>query len=200
MPNGGDGVRVADSAGGNTIGSQAVRAGNIVPTVANIIAFNLGNGVAVTSGVGNALQRNSIFSNAKLGIDLSTDGPTPNDSGDADTGPNNLQNSPAITSLEISAQGDLVVIFDVSSGSANSSYPITVEFYVADSANGGQGKRYLGAVTDIQPDLSQGPQSASIGRVAEMNISAGDSIVATATDSEGNTSEFSTPIIVSTTR
>ena len=43
---------------------------------------------------GNAIQRNSMFSNGELGIDLADDGVTLNDAGDGDTGPNRLQNFP----------------------------------------------------------------------------------------------------------
>ena len=36
-----------------------------------------------------------MYSNGGLGIDLGGDGITPNDSGDEDSGPNDLMNSPA---------------------------------------------------------------------------------------------------------
>jgi hypothetical protein len=42
----------------------------------NEIAFNLHNGVTVVDGVGNGIRGNSIFDNAKLGIDIHDDGVT----------------------------------------------------------------------------------------------------------------------------
>ena len=46
---------------------------------------------------------NSIFNNDALGIDLGTNGAvTTNDTGDPDTGPNNLQNFPVLVSLSFS--------------------------------------------------------------------------------------------------
>src|SRR4029079_10360341 len=77
------------------------------PEAANIIAHNGGDGVLIGSdpaagvgtpaGNGNAILGNSILDNALLGIDLGPkDGVTANDGADADGGPNNLQNFPAI--------------------------------------------------------------------------------------------------------
>ena len=48
----------------------------------------------MASGTGNRIVGNRIWSNAGLPIDLGADGPTPNDPGDADDGPNLLVNSP----------------------------------------------------------------------------------------------------------
>ena len=69
----------------------------------NIIAFNLGNGVTVglslfDAAIDNGILGNSIFSNAKLGIDLADNGSTPNSAGGPHTGPNDLQNKPVLTS------------------------------------------------------------------------------------------------------
>jgi hypothetical protein len=86
LPNEGDGVCILDSSG-NTIGPD------------NRIAHNDGIGVvvvAVNKAEGNAILANSIYSNAKLGIDLGDDGVTPNDFDDTDTGANRLQNFPIL--------------------------------------------------------------------------------------------------------
>jgi hypothetical protein len=55
-------------------------------------------GVAVLSSKF-AIQGNSIYDNGGLAIDLGNEGVTANDAGDTDTGPNNLQNFPTITSV-----------------------------------------------------------------------------------------------------
>src|SRR6185503_1116822 len=76
----GHGVAITNNALSNAIGA---------PTdvnAANVIAFNLGDGVSVLSGTGNSIQINSIFSNVGLGIDLGNDGRDINDDKDPDTG------------------------------------------------------------------------------------------------------------------
>ncbi|MEP7358705.1 MAG: right-handed parallel beta-helix repeat-containing protein, partial [Anaerolineales bacterium] len=69
--------------------------------VADTVAHNHGAGIAVTgaASTGNILVVFNNFSNAGLPIDLNNDGPTPNDPGDADSGPNGLLNYPVITAV-----------------------------------------------------------------------------------------------------
>ncbi len=100
---------------GNTIvgvfigegGASANTIGGLAAGAENTIAFNAGNGVAVgtsaaeTTAVGNAILINRIFRNGGLGIDLGSDGKTNNDVLDADTGPNALQNRPALTGITL---------------------------------------------------------------------------------------------------
>src|SRR5439155_23562524 len=70
----------------------------------NLISGNSGFfwlGVLVNGGTGNSILGNSIFANGGLGINLGDhDGVTENDlvPGDPDTGANNLQNFPVLTS------------------------------------------------------------------------------------------------------
>src|SRR5262245_33199170 len=92
----GEGVFI-DTAGA-TIGGTTAVAGNV-------ISFNGQSGMRVFGLVGsplninNRIGSNSIFANGGLGINLGNDGVTPNDPGDADVGPNNLQNFPVIAAV-----------------------------------------------------------------------------------------------------
>jgi trimeric autotransporter adhesin len=75
------------------------RVGDTVGTLApNTIAHNGEDGVTVNAGTGNAVVRNSIHDNSGLAIDLGANGSTANDTDDADTGANDLQNGPEIDS------------------------------------------------------------------------------------------------------
>ena len=101
-----DGVRIQE-AGFNSIG--VIGAAPI--DFPNVIAYNGGAGIAVVdvdagaggqNSNGNQILVNNIFDNGGLGIDLTLgtavlDGPTANDGGDTDFGPNRLQNFPEIT-------------------------------------------------------------------------------------------------------
>lgn len=65
----------------------------------NIVAFDAREGVRVEdAAVGNRILTNSVFPNGGSGLDLRGNGPSFNDPSDPDTGPNNLQNVPAVSS------------------------------------------------------------------------------------------------------
>ena len=183
-----NGITVAAS--GNAIGGTAVGAGNF-------IAFQGRDGVAVVSGTGNSVLGNSIFHNhtltnpggTYLGIDLSDDDVTLNDSDDPDGGANNLQNFPVITSA---VDGGTIV------GSLNSAATtqFRLEFFsnstadpdgfVCDRSGNGEGETFIGSIdvtTDGSGDFNF---STNFGPLAP-----GDFITATATDPGNNTSEFS---------
>jgi trimeric autotransporter adhesin len=91
LGNTGRGVFIGNGASNNLIGDNDL--GDGLTNAANIIAYNglWGVDVSGASSTGNSILRNSSFSNARTGINL---GGVPNDPGDADTGPNNLQNYP----------------------------------------------------------------------------------------------------------
>ncbi len=184
LGNSGHGASLSFSASNNTIGGTGDDEGNI-------IAFNAGDGVSLeaNAGTSNAILLNTMFSNVGLGIDLNNDGVTPNDPDDADASPNNLQNFPDIASAVFNgSNGDLRIEYSVDSTTTNSTYPLRVEFFIAD-ADGEEGEIYVGS--DIYPDTdAQATRTVDLTMVAEF-VSGGDVIVATATDDDGNTSEFS---------
>lgn len=155
----------------------------IINSASNMIAFNGRDGVRILgTAVGNKIQRNSLFSNVALGIDLSGNGVTANDTNDADAGPNKLQNFQANISASRSG-ANLTVTYSVPSTAANSTFTLRVEFYFADTAKQ-EGKTFLQAASYT----SAGRKTITFPAGA---ASAGSRIVATATDASGNTSEFS---------
>ena len=176
LANVGDGIELRFTSG-NSIGGAADGA-------ANTIAFNGGDGVAVFSGVDNAILPNSLFSKVGLGIDLIPNGVTPNDAGDGDTGANNLQNFPVLTSA---TSGSTTVVGTLNS-KANTQFRI--EFYsnsACDPSGYGEGETFLGS-TDVNTD---GNGNASFVFNSSASVPVGYFITATATDPNNNTSEFS---------
>lgn len=160
----------------------------------NVIAFNKTDGINITPGTGNAILSNSIFDNSAasaygLGIELNNDGPTLNDPGDADTGPNNLQNYPNITWAAINGSGELIIAYSIDSDVSHSAYPLTVQFFISDGS--GEGKTLLGEDSYTATDYQTGTKSVNLGQATAIGYTASDAMVATATDNEGNTSEFS---------
>jgi hypothetical protein len=187
LPNEKSGVVLFGGATNNTIGGTAAAAGNI-------IAFNAFDGVGLLDAttIANSVLGNSMFSNGDLGIDLGPTGVTPNDADDADTGPNNRQNFPQLTGAVLVNGLQMIVGYEVPSTTDNSSYPLRVEFFKADSS-GAEGQTYLGFDTFL---ASEAAGSKAMAFTSAAAISAGERIVATATDAEGNTSEFSASIVV----
>ena len=155
----------------------------------NVIAYSGAyDGVQIEAGTGNAILGNSIYANAGLGVELGIGGlVTANDPGDGDTGPNNLQNFPVLTAAMISGS-DLLV-----TGTLNSSISTTfdIDFYASSTADGsgnGEAERYLGSavvITDSSGNVTINEWLSSVG------VTDGEFVTATATDSSGNTSEFS---------
>ena len=134
---------------------------------------------------GNRILSNSIFSNGAIGIDLNADGPTANDPGDTDTGPNNLQNKPALSSAKKSATGTTTV-----RGTLNSTPVKTfnVQFFSNPSGTD-EGKTLLGSMSVT----TNGTGNVSFTFSTQKAIKLGQNITATATGPGGNTSEFSAP-------
>jgi streptogramin lyase len=186
LGNAGFGVRVF----GSTTLPTVTMVGGTNAGEGNRVAFN-NTGVWVATGGGVTIRGNAIFENVGLGIDLGSsgsgaflqpDGWTPNDASDADTGANGLQNYPVIGSL-IHNGGSSIIQGSLDSNS-NSTYQIDLFSNPRPDAHGlGEGQEWLGmeaVTTDASGAASfsvQVPTSAAF-------------VSATATDEDGNTSEF----------
>ena len=186
LPNHGDGIFIN---GRNTIGGTAAGAGNLITN-------NTGNGVTVSPVIDTevAILGNSIFGNTKEGIDLGDDGVTPNDPGDADIGPNDLQNFPVLTSADNAA--GVTTIEGTLNGTANTTF--TVELFanpVPDSAGDNEGQVFLGRLTNVTTDASG---NANFTFMTTTALPPGQVITAMATNPNGGTSEFFAPGVVVT--
>jgi hypothetical protein len=168
--NGGTGVYLELSAASDLIGG-------IGPGEGNVIANNSGDGVELASsaGTGNAIRGNSVYNNVGPGIDLGSNGVTANDAGDGDTGSNNLQNFPVITSS--SSNGVTTTI----SGTLDTPSPATAFVDVFATPSDSEGKVYLGTTI---------PNGAGAWTLTYIGTAAYGQLTATATKS-GDTSEFS---------
>ena len=165
----------------------------------NVIAFNGQKNAGITnssgvylisSGTGDAILGNSIFSNAGLGIDLpsSTENSfrvTPNDLSDADTGANNLQNFPVLET--VSSSGGMTNIAGRLNSAASTTYRL--EFFANDAidpSSYGEGQVFIGFKNVTTNGSGNITFNASVPQ-----IGADQRVTSTATDPNGNTSEFS---------
>jgi hypothetical protein len=188
--NGRDGVMVEFQAG------SVANVGGTSSGEGNLIAFNGGSGVAISEATAGSITTNvpvlgnSIFANAGLGIAfvLPALGPilTTNDLCDADNGPNRLQNFPVLTNVSVDLGG--VTIQGFLASAPHKTYRL--EFFAnttRDPTGFGEGETFIGAT-----DVSTG---AECGTGFSVTLSASVPCrflaTATATDPEGNTSEFS---------
>ncbi|MFM7415863.1 MAG: Calx-beta domain-containing protein, partial [Alphaproteobacteria bacterium] len=106
-----------------------------------------------TGSTGVLIFNNTIYDNASIGIDLNADNKvTLNDTGDPDTGGNNLLNFPVITTA-VGGTGK-VTIAGTYNGLANTNF--TLQFFssvAADPTGYGEGRDILGT-TNITTDAT----------------------------------------------
>jgi len=153
--------------------------------------------VVVNGGSGNLIVYNSIHDNGGLGIDLdfssATSGVTPNDHCDPDVGSNHLQNFPDLMSVtrtqnSLTIQGQL--------DSKASPFPYRIQFFaspVCDPSGFGEGQVFLGQTFVLIQSHESCTATFTFSAPA---VPSGWTITATATDRDGNTSEFSKCITV----
>lgn len=196
-----NGIQISNYAAGNTIGGTGVTPG-MCNGACNIIANNgdapsqtakSGLYLDPTAGGGNSIRGNAIFTNgapSNIGIDVAAPGTTANDSGDGDTGANDLQNFPVlgVASSSGSISGTL---------NSTSSTNFAIDFYLNTTADGvtSEGRTYIGTM-NVTTD---GGGNTGFTFNSPVALTQGQFVTATATvlttpfapQTVGSTSEFS---------
>jgi hypothetical protein len=187
----------------NSIGGTATGTGNIIAHngKAGVAIFGqpvAGNGQSNTA---NRILGNSIFANGttnpsfEVGIDLvanttfpTDDGVTPNHTGGAIAGPNNLQNFPVLSGAAVNRNNAGTIVTGALNSSPNTTFRIELFDNTSASQTGfGEGKSFL-TFLNVTTDAG-GNASFSVNLIPTVPL--GHFLTATATDPSGNTSEFS---------
>ena len=187
---------IDDSADNNHIGYALGATIDPDTDKANTIAYNEEAGILVTYTPlltfwprYVTIRGNHIYENGQIGIDLvGGQGPTLNDIDDSDIGANDLVNYPEVARVAHRlGPNEIAIEYSISSDPGIVAYPFTVDVYLADDPVSGEGKTYIGSDTYWNQNTVQ-----------EVRFDAGsftwastDVLVLTATDAQGNTSEFS---------
>jgi hypothetical protein len=183
------GVWVDDGANQNIIGSNNDSIGDNYE--GNIVSKNGSSGIVINGAASNRnrISRNVLRNNSYFDLDLGNNGPTPNDILDTDVGPNGYANYPDLSSLTVGATN--FVVGGTLSGEASKVYRI--EYFAtsaAHSAGFGGSQKYLGSANATTNAAGE----ANFTHTITNTFDYGWLVTATATDSLGNTSEFSAPI------
>jgi DNA-binding beta-propeller fold protein YncE len=175
-----DGLTPVPNATGILVSGNSNVIGSSSAGLDNRITGNTGNGIVVNAGTGNRIKGNAIYDNGRLGIDLGDDGVTPNDPGDTDTGANNLQNFPVITSATATQVAGTL------NSSPNTVFTVELFTGVACDASGfGEFGALVGSAVVITDSSGFAPFAITPALTVE-------AFTTTATnESTGDTSEFS---------
>ena len=170
------GIQLLDNAGG-VVGGDAPGAANVIDGGPNASVRVEGDNQLGTRLFGNVLRGTS---GGGLAIDLYPVGVTANDAGDADTGPNGLQNAPVVTVANPTSVTGTI--------GTKASTPARIQLFAA-SADGREALALLGDTTVT----TDGAGAATFS--VPVSATVGGSVVATATTGDG-TSELSAPVTV----
>jgi parallel beta-helix repeat protein len=177
---------VVEGGRNNVIGGTAVGAGNVIAfNTKGVVIRNSPYAFATGPTSGNSILGNEIYDNAGLGIDLGDSGSFLTNDSQGHNGPNDFEDFPVLTQLSNSSDSNTVSV------SLNSTPDTTyrIEFFANDPPDPSSvdpGQVYLGFV-NATTDAS-GQASFDYSYTADPRL---PFLTATATDSFGNTSEFS---------
>ncbi len=168
-------------------GPQGSIIGGSTAGAANLISGNAAFGIGIydTATTATRISGNSIFGNMGIGIDLfggTQNGfrVTANDANDADTGPNNLQNFPVLTSAVLGTGTTIAGTLN----STASAITYRVEFFEntsGDPSGNGEGQNFVGAI-NVTTNASG---AASFNTTLPAIVPADHVVTATATDPAG---------------
>jgi len=215
--NTGVGIRAAGS--NNTIGAPADFSGtasNVSATYfGNIIENMDGGGISVVGSTisGDTIRGNTVFNNGVGGdgmsIDLGDDGPTLDDSADADSGPNNLLNFPLPTSNRwttppVAGSKNIgATVAGVMRGATGPDF-YQIDVYYAHGCNAtgrGAAETWVGSVDNVYIDNTASSGTFAVPVVIPDYDPANGTLSVTATrqsNGDGSTSELSRCLRVDT--
>ncbi len=169
----------------------------------NVIAYNSRSGInlsgAAAASSGNVIRGNSIYGNGSPtfiheinGINLGMENV---DVGGGSSGPNTLLNFPEIDTEETfynEETGQIELRYRVRTNATNADYGLGIDVFLAHEDER-QGKTFLGTVIYEEENATNWVFDA-ISVPEDVGIAPGDHIVATTTDGQWNTSQFSEPV------
>jgi len=195
IPNNGPGIRLQSSASPTVPNIIGTPTNTFLP---NVIAYNLGRGIAVQAGTRNTMRGNSIHDNGALGISLGgSDVPLPDDPGDADGYMiNGGQNFPIIQSVT----PGIDVVHIVGKLNSHPSTTFDLDFYANEPCSRLpydfiQGETWIGSA-QVTTDASGIATIVVTLNGVTLPPGGPPRISATATDPQGNTSEFSQRTVI----
>ncbi len=172
---------------GNQTGAISLEGGRGSVVTLNTFAFNGGTATVAVTGSGSlehTVERNYFAWNEGLNVDLGRDGRTPNDHGDLDSGPNQLQNHPEIDSVTLDlVQGTFTT-------ESNETKSVRVDVYSTGSHDESPRHNvigFIGSTVVATPEAGEHEFSIDL----EPSIEPGLMISVQLTTSDGNSSEIS---------
>lgn len=188
LGNRGFGIAILNDAHDNLIGGKSAKFGNVIAGNGGIAS---GGGVGMLSGVRNAVRANVVYANEPVNLDLGGDGASANDAGDADTGPNTLQNAPIL--LDAGRAGGKLRVHGRLNSTAGGKF--TIDYFLADACPGASGDAALYWKSQKVKTGDDGNVEFTF-EAKEKGVPFGAFFAATATDAVGNTSEVSPCVLI----
>ena len=168
---------ITTGASGITIDSNRIRSNGSV----GVLVFGTGQVEILGNGIAN---------NTSRGIDLNNDGVTLNDANDVDSGPNGLQNFPVLSKVEQGSGGVLRVEGSLDRPAGAAAFSYVLEFFSNSACDGSHGEGETPLFSSTVNFASGSAETFAVNGTG-LALAAGTVVTATATDANGNTSEFS---------